>query len=223
MFRTSLDRCRDESCRAPPTVAGVRRALFASPKVEARSTPRRPPDDQHYSAKRTLHAQLAHENRLCARGPPSAAGAPVADSRRILRRLPPRVAESSPATGVMYVRITATGGPPWSEAFQPMTRRPRGHCCGAAIEFVEGGRAAEDRQVRPLAAGTEDGEEVWLTTPPSHVAAVSGGARGHPLGRRGRDAPFQHLYGDARPRRVGARRNPRTLQAGSGVSWKQGT
>jgi amino acid adenylation domain-containing protein len=129
---------------------------------------------------------------------------PIADSREIRRRLPPRIVERFEREGVMYVRNYGDGlGLPWREVFQ--TEEPaevESYCRENLIEFEwKGDGRLRTRQVRPaVRRHPKTGEEVWFNHAIFfHVRSLAEAERAA-LAALGEDElPFNTLYGEGSP------------------------
>jgi len=91
---------------------------------------------------------------------------PIADCRRVLRRISPRVRERFAERGWMYVRNFGDGfGLPWQTVFGTTDRSAvEDYCRGNAIECEwKSGDRLRTRQVRPvIARHPRGGDEVWF-------------------------------------------------------------
>ena len=130
---------------------------------------------------------------------------PIADSRKILKRLRPQTVEKFSQKQVLYVRNYGDGlGLHWPEVFQTTDKSVvEQHCREASIEFEwKDNNRLRTRQVRPaVRIHPHNGEQSWFnhmlffhvsSLPPSvRDAFVSG------IGEE--DLPFNTYYGDGSP------------------------
>jgi amino acid adenylation domain-containing protein len=130
---------------------------------------------------------------------------PIADSRKILKRLTPQTLEKFTKKQIMYMRNYGDGlGLHWPEVFQTTDRSAvEQHCCKASIEFEwKDNNRLRTRQVRPaIRTHPYTGEQSWfnhmlffhITSLPPNVrdAFVSG--------IKEEDYPFNTYYGDGSP------------------------
>ena len=130
---------------------------------------------------------------------------PIADSRRILARLPAATIEKFERLGVMYVRNYLPGiSLPWTEVFQTTDRdEVEAYCRAAALDFewVEGDRL-RTRQIRPaVRVHPVTDERTWfnhalffhVTGLPSEVS------RSLQAAVADEDLPYNTYYGDGSP------------------------
>ncbi|MCQ4163589.1 TauD/TfdA family dioxygenase [Tahibacter harae] len=107
---------------------------------------------------------------------PGAGGAtPIADSRAVLRRLPPQLVEKFERKQLQYVRNYGSIDLPWSEVFQTEDRAQVEAFCrshGIAFEWI-GENGLRTRQTTPaVAQHPVTGERVWFNQ--AHLFHVSG-------------------------------------------------
>lgn len=106
----------------------------------------------------------------CETPPASGGETPIADCRRVLKRISPDAVARFVARRWMYVRNFSTGlGMPWQTVFQ--TSDPEAveqYCAKAGIEFEwRDGHRLKTRQVRPaVCAHPQTGEMIWF----NHIA-----------------------------------------------------
>jgi amino acid adenylation domain-containing protein len=130
---------------------------------------------------------------------------PIADSRKILRRLSPQTVESFSRKQVMYVRNYGDGlGLHWTEVFQTKEKSVvEEHCREASIEFEwKDNNRLRTRQVRPaIRTHPYTGEPSWFnhmlffhitSLPPNVRDAILSGVDEE-------DLPFNTFYGDGSP------------------------
>lgn len=127
---------------------------------------------------------------------------PLADSRRVLARLPPALRERFAARQVMYLRNYGDGlGLSWEQTFQTADRGGvEEHCRqrDIALEWREGGRL-RTRQVRPaIRRHPRTGEEVWFNHAAFfHPSTLDDRTRAAlDAGVAAGELPFNACYGD---------------------------
>ncbi|HET9316287.1 MAG TPA: TauD/TfdA family dioxygenase [Vicinamibacteria bacterium] len=138
----------------------------------------------------------------CVVAPTSGGETPLADSRRVYKRIDPRVRRRFEEQGVLYVRNFGSGfGLDWRAVFQTDDpARVDAYCRDAGIEseWREGGRL-RTRQVRPAVLDHPvTGERVWFNqTPLFHPAALAPAVREELLRLFAEeDLPNAVYYGD---------------------------
>lgn len=130
---------------------------------------------------------------------------PIADMRKVLRRIAPAIRQSFAGKGWMLVRNFGDGlGLPWQTAFRTESKDEVERYCAAAQiqwEWREGGRL-RTRQVRPATAThPQTGEEVWF----NHVAfwhssSLDANTRQLLVSEFKEDGiPYNTYYGDGAP------------------------
>lgn len=138
---------------------------------------------------------------------PAAAGGrtPIADSRKILKRLDPKIVQRFATKKVMYVRNYGNGlGLPWQEVFQTNSKLSVAqHCRSAGIEFewIENDRL-RTRQVRPaIRKHPGTGDLVWFNHALFfNISSLHSQARESMLSVvKEEDLPFNSFYGDGSP------------------------
>jgi amino acid adenylation domain-containing protein len=130
---------------------------------------------------------------------------PIADSRKILKRLKPQTVEKFSRKQIMYMRNYGDGlGLHWPEVFQTTDRSVvEQHCREASIELEwKDGNRLRTRQVRPaIRTHPYTGEQSWFnhmlffhitSLPPSVRDAFISGIKEE-------DFPFNTYYGDGSP------------------------
>jgi alpha-ketoglutarate-dependent taurine dioxygenase len=130
---------------------------------------------------------------------------PIADSRKIFRRLSPKIIERFERKQVMYMRNYGVGlGLPWQEVFQTKERTEVEQYCyqaGIELEWLDHDRL-RTRQVRPaIRKHPKTGEMVWFNHALFfHVSSLEPATRESLLtGLSEDDLPFNTYYGDGYP------------------------
>jgi alpha-ketoglutarate-dependent taurine dioxygenase len=141
----------------------------------------------------------------CAQEPATGGETPIADSRKIYRRIDPEIRERFAAKGVRYVRHYGGGiDIPWEQAFHATDRETvelAARQAGMDLEWLEGG-VLRSTQVGPgVAAHHETGESVWFNQAHLfHASAASPEIRESLMARCGPDRlPRMAFYGDGTP------------------------
>lgn len=141
----------------------------------------------------------------CAQPAESGGRTPLADSRRILKRLPANIVESFEQKQIMYVRNYNPGvGLSWREAFQTADRSDVERYCaheGIDVEWRDSDRL-RTRQVRPaVRLHPETGEPVWFNHAMFfNLSSLNPAARETMLAVVAEDeVPFNTFYGDGAP------------------------
>ncbi len=141
----------------------------------------------------------------CAQPAQEGGATPIADSRKIYRRLAPGIVEKFAEKKVMYVRNYGHGlGLPWQEVFQTDDRAAVAeHCRRASIEFEwMADNCLRTRQVRPaLRQHPKTGETVWFNHSFFfHLSSLEASVRKSMLAVVSEeDVPFNTFYGDGSP------------------------
>lgn len=103
---------------------------------------------------------------FCATPSETGGETPLADVRRVLRRIPPETRERFRERKVMYVRNYDEGlGLDWREVFQAEDRAAVERYCaaaGIAAEWGEGDRLRTRQVAQAVARHPQTGEEVWF-------------------------------------------------------------
>jgi alpha-ketoglutarate-dependent taurine dioxygenase len=154
-----------------------------------RSTPRKEVSGRiytstEYPADQTIpmHNEMSYTSSwplkvwfLCVEPAEKGGDTPIADSRKVLERIPADVRASFEEKGVMYVRNYGGGlDLDWQDVFQTSDRSEvAAFCRHAGIDFEwRGEDRLHTRQVRPATARhPEDGAEVWFNQ--AHLFHVS--------------------------------------------------
>ena len=127
---------------------------------------------------------------------------PIADSRKIFKRLDPDIIKKFAQREVMYVRNYGEGlGLTWQEVFQTRDRPlVEAHCRNASIQFEWlGDSGLRTRQVRPaIRRHRRTGEMLWFNHAAFfHVTSLDANARDSLLAViNEEDLPYNTFYGD---------------------------
>ena len=127
---------------------------------------------------------------------------PIADSRKILKRLKPQTVEKFSRKQIMYMRNYGDGlGLHWPEVFQTTDKSAvEKHCHEASIEFEwKDGNRLRTRQVRPaIRTHPYTGEQSWFNHMLFfHITSLPPGVRdAFVSGIKEEDFPFNTYYGD---------------------------
>lgn len=138
----------------------------------------------------------------CLKRAPHGGETPLADTRRILHRINPKIRERFEEKGWMYVRNFGDGfGLPWQTVFQTEDKAAvEQYCRRARIECQWRDRnRLRTRQVRPaIARHPRTGELVWFNHATFfHVSTLSGSVRDALLAEfKEEDLPNNTYYGD---------------------------
>jgi alpha-ketoglutarate-dependent taurine dioxygenase len=130
---------------------------------------------------------------------------PIADTRKIFRRLSPRVREAFARRGYMYVRNFGDGlGVPWQAAFQTADKSVvEDYCLRNDIrwQWKEGDRLRTQQVRRAFAAHPRTGEPVWFNHATFfHVTTLEPAIRDGLLAQFDEeDLPNNTYYGDGLP------------------------
>ncbi|MFY9554817.1 MAG: TauD/TfdA family dioxygenase [Blastocatellia bacterium] len=156
-----------------------------------------------------LHNENSYQNTwplkiffFCHTAPAWGGETPIADCRRTLRRLAPRVVEQFRAKKVMYIRNFGNGfGLPWQTVFQTDDKNQLNDYCGRAGIEVEwkGANQLRTRQVREaVAIHPVTGEPVWFNHAAFfHNSTLEPAIREALLGQfKEEDLPSNTYYGD---------------------------
>lgn len=141
----------------------------------------------------------------CATAAPSGGETPIADSRRVFRRIPPEVRERFARLGVCYVRNYGEGiDLPWQDVFQTSDRAAvEAFCRDAGLELEwRGADGLRTRQVcQATAVHPETGEDLWFNQAHLfHVSSLPPALRESLLASTAEeDLPRNALYGDGSP------------------------
>ena len=159
-----------------------------------------------------LHNELSYVSRFpmkiwffCLQPPTQQGETPIADVRKVLRRISPSTRERFVRKGWMLVRNFGDGlSPPWETAFH-MTdpAAVEAYCRSAAIGFEwKGGNGLRTHHVRPaVATHPKTGEEVWFNHIAFwHVSSLASHLQEMMLSEfKEEDLPYNTYYGDGSP------------------------
>jgi alpha-ketoglutarate-dependent taurine dioxygenase len=147
---------------------------------------------------------------FCLQPAQTGGGTPIADSRRIFRRLSPELVEKFEEKQVMYLRNYGAGlGLPWQEVFQTSEKSEVEAYCrqaGIGYEWLDDERL-RTRQIRPaIRRHPKTDEKVWFNHALFfHVSSLEAATRDSLLsGLKEEDLPFNTYYGDGSPFEVAA-------------------
>lgn len=163
------------------------------------------PPEQNIALHNELSYVLTFPMRImffCVRPSESGGATPIADMRRVLRRIPARVREAFERKGWMLVRNFGDGfGPSWQDAYHIENRAEvEEYFRKAGIEFEwKGDDRLRTRQVRPaIATHPKTGEAVWFNHVAFwHVSSLEAGLSQMLLSEFEDDAlPYNTFYGD---------------------------
>jgi len=141
---------------------------------------------------------------FCLTEPGRGGETPIADTRRVLKRIRPETRERFERLGYLYVRNFGSGiGLSWKEAFQTSDRiEVERHCRTSQIDFewLPDGRL-RTQQRRPVVAYHPSGVEAWFNHLTFfHVTTLEPDVRKHMLENfREEDLPNNTYYGDGSP------------------------
>ncbi|HWS85818.1 MAG TPA: TauD/TfdA family dioxygenase [Pyrinomonadaceae bacterium] len=159
-----------------------------------------------------LHHEMSYSHNwptkiwfYCVQAPRQRGATPVADDRKVFRRLSPQIKEPFMRKKVMYTRNYGEGVDlSWQEAFQTTDRAlVEKYCREAHTEFEwKGGDRLKTRQVRQaVAVHPKTGETVWFNHAHMfHISNVEPDVRAALLEQfREEDLPRNAYYGDGTP------------------------
>jgi alpha-ketoglutarate-dependent taurine dioxygenase len=189
------------------------------------------------------HAIFLHnENSHCASWPlkiyflclaPAASGGetPIADCRKVLSRISPRVRERFIEKKVMYVRNFGDGlGFPWQDVFNTTRQAEVAEYCRRAdmdFEWKQDGARLRIRYVRPaVARRPQSGEMVWFNHATFfHISTLEPATRAALLSvLPEEDLPYNTYYGDGSPIEASVMDELRSayLQETISFPWRRG-
>jgi alpha-ketoglutarate-dependent taurine dioxygenase len=159
-----------------------------------------------------LHNENSYQHRwplkifLFCRAPARQGGeTPLADCRKVLRRIPPQIIARFEERQVMYLRNFGDGlGLTWEQVFRTADRaRVEAYCRLAGIEFFwKDGNRLRTRQVRPaIVKHPLTGEAAWFNQAALfHVTTLESTTREQLLAEFDEeDLPLNSYYGDGSP------------------------
>ena len=159
-----------------------------------------------------LHHEMSYSHNwptkiwfCCVQAPQQRGATPIADDRKVFRRIDPRIKETFMRKKVMYTRNYGEGVDlSWQEAFQTTDRAlVENYCREAHTEFEwKGGDRLKTRQVRQaVATHPQTGETVWFNHAHMfHISNVAPDVRAALLEQfKEEDLPRNAYYGDGTP------------------------
>ena len=159
-----------------------------------------------------LHHEMSYSHNwptklwfFCVQAPRERGATPVADDRKVFRRIAPKIKETFMRKRVMYTRNYGEGVDlSWQEAFQTTDRAlVERYCREAHTEFEwKGGDRLKTRQVRQaVASHPVTGDTVWFNHAHMfHISNVAPDVRAALLEQfREEDLPRNAYYGDGTP------------------------
>jgi alpha-ketoglutarate-dependent taurine dioxygenase len=130
---------------------------------------------------------------------------PIADSRKVLRRIDEAVVNKFIEKKILYVRNYGDGlGLPWQEVFQTSSRAVVEEYCrhhGITVQWKSGDRLRTS-QIRPaVRRHVKSGAPVWFNHAAFfHISSLDESTRNSTLDMLGEDTvPFNTFYGDGTP------------------------
>jgi alpha-ketoglutarate-dependent taurine dioxygenase len=206
--------------RSPESFESFIRGVAGEPLAyRERSTPRRPIAGKIYSSTEYppsesifLHNENSYQTSFplklffyCAEAPSMGGQTPLADTRKVYQRIPPRIRERFTENGVRYVRnLSGNVGLPWQEVFQTEDRSEvMAYCArrGITTEWKPSGGLRLSSVLPPIVIHPVTGEHVWFnhaaffhvsTLPPSLRMAIEDAFEKE-------DYPANTYYGDGAP------------------------
>ena len=166
------------------------------------------PSDQHIF----LHNEHSYSKTFpltlffgCTRAAREGGETPLADTRRVIRHISPKIRERFAEKKWMYVRNFGDGfGLPWQTVFQTTERAAvENYCRRARVEYEwKGGNRLKTRQVRPATAKhPRTGETLWFNHITFfHISTLEARVREALQAEfRDEDLPNNTYYGDGSP------------------------
>jgi alpha-ketoglutarate-dependent taurine dioxygenase len=159
-----------------------------------------------------LHNEMSYSDNwpmrigfFCVTAPSTGGETPIADTREVLRLIPPAIRERFEAKGVMYIRNYGDGlGLSWQTSFQTDDRAEVEEYCrvaGLVPEWKDGDRLRTRRVGAALARHPRTGETVWFNHATFfHVSTLEPALRDALLADLSPDdLPTNSCYGDGSP------------------------
>ncbi len=141
----------------------------------------------------------------CATAPRRGGETPIADVRKVYKRIHPRIRERFKQRGILYIRNFGKGlGLPWQTVFQTTDQAEMEEYCrrsGIEVEWIDGNRL-RTRQTRPaIARHPRTNEVVWFNhATVFHVSTLEPTKRAALLRMfKEEDLPTNSYYGDGSP------------------------
>lgn len=142
---------------------------------------------------------------FCVTAPAQGGATPLANSRRVFARIPPRIREAFAIRGVMYVRNYGDGlDLSWQQVFQTGDRSQVEAFCrreGLEFEWKDGDRLRTRQICQAVASHPNTGELVWFNQAHLfHVSSLAPDIREYLLTEvKEEDLPRHAYYGDGTP------------------------
>jgi alpha-ketoglutarate-dependent taurine dioxygenase len=142
---------------------------------------------------------------FCVTAPAQGGETPIADVRRVLNRIDPKIRERFTRKNWMLVRNFGAGlSLPWESTFRTTSRKEvENYCRSAQIEFEwKAGNRLRTRQVRPaITKHPKTGQPVWFNHAAFwHVSSLEEKVRETLLAEfKMEDLPYNTYYGDGSP------------------------
>lgn len=142
---------------------------------------------------------------FCQTASPSGGETPIADCRKILRRIPTTIRERFRAKGIMYVRNFGQGpGLSWNTVFQTTDKAQVERYChqaGIEVEWMSGDRLRTRHHRPAIATHPHTGDQVWFNHGTFfHVTTLEPMIRDALLSSYAmEDLPNNTYYGDGSP------------------------
>ena len=182
----------------------------STPRTEVRGniyTSTEYPADQHISLHNENSYTSSWAQRIffhCVKPSESGGETPIADSRKVYRRLDPSLRERFERHGVMYVRNYDGLDLPWQSVFQTQDRAEVERICtqsGIVFEWLGGERLRTREVAQATLAHAQTGEPVWFNQAHLfHVSSLDASVRTALTASVAEgDLPRNAYYGDGSP------------------------
>lgn len=166
----------------------------------------------------------------CVQAAEQGGATPIADGRKVLGLIDPKIRERFLAKRVMYVRNYGDGlGLPWQTAFQTTSpSEAEAYCRQASIDFEwkDGNRLTTRQIFDTIATHPRTHEQVWFEhTAFFHVSSLEPTVREALLAEYGEEnLPFNTYYGDGSPIEASVLNDIRAAyeQVGVRFPWQEG-
>ena len=142
---------------------------------------------------------------FCVTAPQQGGATPIADSRKVFERIPPKVREEFANRGVMYVRNYGDGlDLSWQDVFQTTDQSQVEAFCrreGLEFEWKDRNRLRTRQVCQAIASHPDTGELVWFNQAHLfHVSSLAPDIREYLLAEvKEADLPRHAYYGDGTP------------------------